>query len=92
MRRGMGLGLTNQSDAGRTPGGRLTLATCQFHISDDIQANVEACKTQMRKAAAQGSDLVHFSETCLSGYAGVEHTSFEGFDWPGLVAGTTEVQ
>ena len=35
---------------------------------------------------------MHFSECCLSGYAGVEFDSFEGFDWPSLVEGTLEVQ
>ena len=33
------------------------------------------------QAAASGADLVHFSECALSGYAGVEFASFEGFDW-----------
>jgi hypothetical protein len=91
MRRGMGLGSTNQSDAGRVPGGKLKLATCQFHIGTDIRENVEACKAQIKAAALQGADLVHFSETCLSGYAGVEHMTFEGYDWATLVAGTEEI-
>ena len=87
-----GVGATNQSDAGRTPGGRVSLATCQFHITDDIEENVTAVLAQMREAAAQGAQLVHFSECCLSGYAGVEFATFDGFDWPALVAATHRVQ
>jgi predicted amidohydrolase len=71
------------------PGGRLKLATCQFRITADIAANVEVVLRQTREAAAQGADLIHFSETCLSGYAGVEHECFdEHFDWSVLVGGT----
>ena len=44
------------------------------------------------QAAAKGADLVHFSECCLSGYAGVEFDSFEGFDWSTLIQGTLEIQ
>jgi Carbon-nitrogen hydrolase len=30
----------------------------------------------------RGADVAHFPETCLSGYAGVDIASHEGFDWP----------
>lgn len=49
----------------------------------------DACCSQ---AAANGADVVHFSECCLSGYAGVEFNSFEGFDWPALIQGTFEIR
>lgn len=35
---------------------------------------------------------MHFSECCLSGYAGVEMDSFESFDWAALIEGTLEIQ
>jgi predicted amidohydrolase len=35
----------------------------------------------MRKAAEAEADLLHTSEACLSGYAGADFTSFDGFDW-----------
>ena len=83
---------TNQADAGRQPGGRLTLATCQFHITGDIPSNVATVLRQTREAASKGADLVHFSETCLSGYAGNEHECFDdSFDWPALHSGTEQL-
>jgi predicted amidohydrolase len=59
----------------------LLLATCQFPVSDNVTANGEWVRKQMRQAAAQDADLVHFSECALSGYAGVEFKTFESFDW-----------
>ena len=35
----------------------------------------------MKLAHEAGADVAHFSETCLGGYAGVEFSSFEGYDW-----------
>lgn len=35
----------------------------------------------MREAHGQGADIVHFSETALSGYSGVDLENMEGFDW-----------
>ena len=42
-------GATNQADAGRTAGVRLSLATCQFGISADVRHNVAEVKRQMRE-------------------------------------------
>ena len=42
-------GATNQADAGRTAGARLSLATCQFGISADVRHNVAEVKRQMRE-------------------------------------------
>lgn len=65
-------------------GGSLLLATCQFPISADVRENATWVQRQMRQAAAQGAHLVHFSECALSGYAGVELKTLEGFDWTTL--------
>ena len=60
---------------------KLTLATCQFPISADIAANARYVRRQMRRSHKHGVHLVHFSECCLSGYAGVELDSISDIDW-----------
>lgn len=67
---------------------KLTIATAQFPISGDIIANRRYIVRQMRAAARRGADVVHFPETALSGYAGIDFTSFEGFDWDVLTEAT----
>ncbi len=63
------------------PEGKVRVATCQFPVSGDISANAEWIRKQMRQSAEQNADIVHFSEVALSGYAGVDRDSMEGFDW-----------
>ena len=62
----------------------LTLATCQFPISADVRANARHVRRQMQQANRRGADLAHFSECCLSGYAGVELESTAEVDWAAL--------
>ena len=45
----------------------------------------------MRQAKNGGVDIVHFSECALSGYAGIDFESFEGYDWDFLRAETKKV-
>jgi len=45
----------------------------------------------MRKAKDGGADIVHFSECALSGYAGTDFESFEGFNWQLLRQETQKV-
>lgn len=66
----------------------LTVATAQFAVSADIDANRAAIERLMRQARTAGADVVHFPEAALSGYAGVDFPSFEGFDWPRLEKAT----
>jgi predicted amidohydrolase len=66
----------------------LTVATCQFAVSSDVAANLTAVCDLMQAAKARGADVAHFPEAALSGYAGVDFPSFEGFDWPALKAAT----
>ena len=65
-------------------GGRLRLATCQFPVSADVKANGQWVRTQMRQACDEGTDLIHFSECALSGYAGVDLPSIDELDWNAL--------
>jgi deaminated glutathione amidase len=69
----------------------LTVATCQFPVSADIGANLRHVTRQMRAASERGADVAHFPEAALSGYAGTDFETFDGFDWPGLAAATETV-
>jgi len=64
--------------------GRLNIATAQFPVSADIARNARAMREQIGQARDMGAELVHFSEACLSGYAGAEFAAWDGFDWARL--------
>ena len=71
--------------------GTLTVATCQFPTSSTIGDNLAYVLEQMRTAKARGADVAHFPEACLSGYAGIDMPSHEGFDWPRLTQALLDV-
>ncbi len=70
---------------------KLKVATCQFSVTADIQSNADYIKNYIKEAAHTGADIVHFSEAALSGYAGVDISSFENYDWETLKAETYEI-
>ena len=70
---------------------KLTVATCQFPISSDVRNNLRYVVRQVRTAKDRGADVAHFPEACLSGYAGTDFASFEGFDWSLLEECTRKV-
>jgi predicted amidohydrolase len=63
---------------------KLTVATCQFPVTADVDPNLGWITRQAREAAEHGAEVAHFPEGALSGYAGVDFSSFEGFDWEAL--------
>ena len=63
---------------------KLNIATCQFPVDRSIPKNLSCVERQLKSAKARGAHVVHFSEACLSGYAGVEFDSFATFDWDRL--------
>jgi predicted amidohydrolase len=69
----------------------VTVATCQFPVSADVSANLGHITRQIRAAARRGADVVQFCEGALSGYAGVDLPSFDGFDWAALRQATLAV-
>ena len=83
----------SQSPAADAPadGPRLKVATCQFPVSGDVDENARYIKDFIKKAAASDSDIVHFSEAALSGYAGVDVPDFKNYDWNRLRARTQEI-
>ena len=71
---------------------KLRIATCQFAVDADIRRNLRTILRQMRRAKRARADVVHFSEVALSGYAGIEFTTFDGFDWDLLREATERVR
>jgi predicted amidohydrolase len=53
-------------------------------VSSDIRANAKYILRQTRKAKHSGAHVARFCEGALSGYAGSDFDSFEGFDWTAL--------
>ena len=60
---------------------KLTVATCQFPVDADVRRNLRYVARQIQAAKDHGAHVAHFPEACLSGYAGVDFPSFQGFDW-----------
>ena len=60
---------------------KLKVATCQFPVEADSKKNLAYVLRQMKAAKNRGAHVAHFSEVCLSGYAGVDMESMQGFDW-----------
>lgn len=70
---------------------KLNVATSQISVREDIETNTTHVLRQMREAKASGAHVVHFCEGALSGYAGTDFDSFQGFDWKLLKSCTREV-
>ncbi len=61
--------------------GILKVATCQFAVNGSVEHNSDKIQGLMRQAKDGGADIVHFSECALSGYAGIDFDTFDGYDW-----------
>jgi deaminated glutathione amidase len=71
--------------------GKLKVASCQFPVSGDANSNAEYIKKYIRQAAENKADVIQFCEGALSGYAGCNFSSFEGYDWNALRGRTHEI-
>jgi predicted amidohydrolase len=71
---------------------KLRIATGQFPVSAHPVENAKHIGDFMREAAAGGAHLLHTSEACLSGYAGIDFPSFEKYDWESLRQETTALR
>ena len=56
-----------------------------------VSKNAATILAFMQKAKDGGADIVHFSECALSGYAGPNHDTLDGFDWDLLRSKTQEI-
>jgi len=70
---------------------KLIVATCQFPVDGDVERNLRFILRQMKTAKARGAGVVHFPESALSGYPGVDMESFRDFDWDRLQKATRQV-
>jgi deaminated glutathione amidase len=71
--------------------GTLRIAMCQFAVSESIAQNARAIRQFMQKAGKAQAEVVHFSECALSGYAGADFPSFDGYDWALLKSETERI-
>ena len=70
---------------------KLKIATCQFAVSASVRRNSRRICEYLYKARRAKVDIVHFSECALSGYAGIDFESFDGYDWDLLRAETEKI-
>jgi predicted amidohydrolase len=63
------------------PAGVLKVATCQFAVSGFINRNARQIHGFLRRAKRVKADIAHFPECALSGYAGKDFETLDGFNW-----------
>jgi len=61
--------------------GVLKVATCQFAVSGSIKRNARQIHKFLRQAKKAKADIVHLPECALSGYAGKDFETLDGFNW-----------
>ncbi len=76
----------------RTPRKNSGLPLANFPSSGNPAENAKYIRDFMRQAAEAGAHLLHTSEACLSGYAGMDFPSFEKYDWDALRRETNELR
>jgi len=65
---------------GTNPTEKLRLATCQLPVSGNPAETAKYIRDFMHEAVEAGAHLLHTSEACLSGYAGIDFRSFEKYE------------
>ena len=71
--------------------GKIRIATCQHAVSGEVSKNFSAIKKHIIYAKSQKADIVHFSESNLSGYAGIDFIKFKEYDEEFLQANLSKV-
>ncbi len=71
--------------------GKINIGLCQFPVSGDIEANSRRIRAFINEAAEKGTDIVHFSECALGGYASADIADFEDYDWQMLQLHTEKI-
>lgn len=69
----------------------LSIATCQFAVTGSIRRNGQTIRRLMKQAAEAGAQVVHFPETAMTGYAGIDIPNYVGYDWDRLERETQAV-
>jgi len=62
------------------PEPKIIIATCQFPVSGSIKNNLSYIMEQMKIAKKNQAEIVHFSESSLSGYAGIDFQDYRQVD------------
>jgi deaminated glutathione amidase len=70
---------------------KLRVATCQFPVTGDKDANAQFIKTFIREAARNNADIILFPEAALTGYPPGDIPSFDHYDWESLRNTTREI-
>ena len=70
---------------------KLRIATAQFPVAASIARNLRDMRRLIAQAKEQRADVIHFSETCFRGYAGVEFKSWDRSDWSALKMADTDL-
>jgi len=60
----------------------ITIASCQFEVSNNVLQNHSSIQELIKEAHIQNADVAHFPECCLTGYGGIQLKSIklEGFE------------
>jgi len=69
----------------------LVIATCQFPVSRKVEENLSYLLKLVARAKDKGADVAHFSESSLSGYAGIDFMAFETQDQPLLMRSLAKI-
>ena len=71
---------------------RLTIATCQFPVTANIQENERYIRTQLKESKVRGADISHFSASSLSGYAGIDFVKYDNHNKKLLEHSLTQIK
>jgi deaminated glutathione amidase len=72
--------------------GILKVATCQFAVGSLVRRNGRQICRFIEKAVDAGADVVHFPESALTGYAGIDFPNFVDYNWDLLKSETEKIQ
>lgn len=61
--------------------GVLRVVTCQFAVSSSIKRNARQIHKFLRQVKKAKADIVHLPECALSGYAGRDFETLDGYNW-----------
>jgi predicted amidohydrolase len=70
----------------------LKISTIQMRFTGDVSRNRDRILDYVGQAAEAGSNIVHFSEVALTGYAGSDIDSNEGIDWESVEDAVDQVR
>lgn len=69
----------------------ITVATVQMRFTGNVPENGRKMMDYLSKAASERADIVHFSETALTGYAGSDIPSNDDVDWKAVDASLRDI-